>query len=251
MTLKRLIFSLFSFSSYAGTMGLLTQESSIHWVGSFSIGSVWTMPGSQQTIFLTPEIEKAYTVYQPRHTLTDSNTLADGELFLGIKKDLPYNLFTHIGIAGALTSQASLSGEIEDDADPQFNNYVYGYHVQHGHVALKAKVFKDLNYSVLPWISGSVGVGFNRANGFHNSPVIIEAVAQNNFTNHTQTSFTYTVGAGIQKVLTQNWQAGIGYEFADWGQSHLNRAQGQTMGAGLSQNHLYTNGLMFNLTYIS
>ena len=51
-----------------------------------------------------------------------------------------------MGIAGAFTSQAGLSGQIWDDADPTFNNYIYGYHVQHGHVALKAKVFKDLDY---------------------------------------------------------------------------------------------------------
>ncbi len=116
-------------------------------------------------------------------------------------------------------------------------------------MALKAKVFKDLSYSVLPWISGSIGVGFNRANGFYSIPLISEAVVQNNFSNHTQTSFTYTVGAGIQKIINSNWQAGVGYEFADWGQSYLNKAPGQILGNGLSLSHLYTNGLMFNITY--
>jgi len=72
---------------------------------------------------------------------------------------------------------------------------------------------------------------------------------QNNFGNYTQISFTYTVGAGIQKVINSNWQAGVGYKFADWGQSHLNPAGGQTFGTGLSLHHLYTNGLMFNITY--
>ena len=224
-------------------MGDISQLKSIPWVGTFSIGPTWTSPGSQQTLQLSPKIEKTYTAYKP------SNTLVDGEIFLGIKKDLPYNLFTHVGIAGALTSQAGLSGEIWDDADPNFNNYVYGYHIQHSHVAIKAKVFKDLSYAVLPWISGSVGVGFNRANSFHNTPTISEAVMQNNFTSNTQTSFTYTVGAGIQKILNPNWQVGAGYEFADWGRSHLGAASGQTQGTGLSLSHLYTNGLMFNITY--
>ncbi len=243
MNSKVICMSLLSLPIYAGTMGPLTQANKLNWVGTFSIGPVWSTPGSQQTLQLTPQIEKTYTAYQPQ------NTLADGEVFLGIKRDLPYKLFTHIGIAGALTSQVGLSGQILDDADPQFNNYVYGYHIQHGHVALKAKVFKDLDYSVLPWISGSIGVGFNRANGFHNQAIISETVPQNNFGNQTQTSFTYTVGAGIQKILNPNWQVGVGYEFADWGQSHLNPAPGQTTSEGLSLNHLYTNGLMFNITY--
>lgn len=243
MKLKLSILTLASFASYAGTMGPVVQPSKLNWLGTLSIGPVWATSGSQQTLSLTPQIEKTYTAYKP------NNTLADGEIFLGIKRDLPYKLFTHVGIAGALTSQAGLSGQIWDDADPTFNNYVYGYHVQHGHVALKAKVFKDLEYSILPWVSGSVGVGFNRSNGFYNKILIPEAVAQNNFGNHTQTSFTYTVGAGLQKIINQNFQAGIGYEFADWGQSHLNQASGQTLGTGLSLNHLYTNGLIFNITY--
>ena len=230
-------------NALAGSMGSAAQASKHHWVGTFSIGPTWTSPGSQQTLQLTPQIEKTYTAYKP------NNTLTDGELFLGIKKDLPYNLFTHVGIAGALTSQAGLSGEIWDDADPNFNNYIYGYHIQHGHVALKAKVFNDLGYRILPWISGSIGVGFNRSNSFYNIPLITQAIAQNNFGNHTQTSFTYTVGAGLQIIINSNWQAGMGYEFADWGQSHLNQALGQTQSSGLRLNHLYTNGLMFNITY--
>lgn len=230
-------------NALAGTMGPVVQSNKLNWVGSFSIGPTWTSPGIQQNIQLTSEIEKTYTAYKP------SNTLADGEVFLGIKRELPYDLFTHIGVAGALTSQAGLSGEIWDDADPSLNNSAYGYHIQHSHVALKAKVFKDMSYVVLPWISGSIGVGFNRANSFHNQALIPQEIPQNNFSNHTQTSFTYTVGAGLQKIISSKWQAGIGYEFADWGQSHLNPVAGQTQGQGLSLNHLYTNGLMFNITY--
>ncbi len=245
MKFKLSLFTLLFIPVFAGTMGPVVQDNKINWVGTFSIGPVLATPGSQQTLNLTTEIEKTYTAYKP------NNTLADGEVFLGINKDLPYKLFSHVGIAGALTSQAVLSGQIWDDADPAFNNYIYGYHIQHGHVALKAKVFKDLDYSVLPWISGSVGVGFNRSNGFYNTPIIFEAVTQNNFGNYTQTSFTYTVGAGLQKVINQNFQVGMGYEFADWGQSHLNQAVGQTLGNGLSLSHLYTNGLMFNITYIA
>jgi opacity protein-like surface antigen len=232
-------------NTLAGTMIAITEPSYINFVGTFNIGPAWTNPGSKQTLQLTSETEKTYTANKL------SNTLADGEVFLGIRKDLPYNIFTHVGIAGALTSQVSLSGQIWDDADPTFNNYVYGYHIQHGYVALKAKIFKDLEYIILPWISGSVGVGFNHSYGFYNTPIISEAVIQNNFINHTKTSFTYTLGLGLQKIINANWQAGIGYEFADWGQSYLNAVIGQTQGMGLSLNHLYTNGLIFNITYIA
>jgi len=67
----------------------------------------------------------------------------------------------------------------------------------------------------------------------------------------TKTAFTYTLGAGFQRALSQNCQIGAGYEFADWGRSHLDRAFRQTLGNGLALNHLHTNGVLFNITYIS
>jgi len=75
------------------------------------------------------------------------------------------------------------------------------------------------------------------------------AVVMSNFASNTTTAFTYTLGAGVQRHLNQHWQAGIGYEFSDWGRRQLNRASGQTLNSGLSLPHLYTNGLLFNLTY--
>lgn len=103
----------------------------------------------------------------------------------------------------------------------------------------------------MPWVSASLGIGFNNTHDFQNSPLISEAVTMTNFASSTQTSFTYTLGAGAQKVLNPHWQIGAGYEFSDWGQSQLNRASGQMLNSGLSLNHLYTNGVLFNLTYLA
>ncbi|MGL6035737.1 MAG: porin family protein, partial [Legionella sp.] len=60
----------------------------------------------------------------------------------------------------------------------------------------------------------------------------------------------YTVGAGLQKSLNDNWQVGVGYEFADWGKSQLASAPEQTLNSGLGLNHLYTNGVLLNVTYV-
>jgi len=116
MSSKSICLGFMTLPLYAGTMGEVYQNKSVSWVGTFSIGPTCANPGREQTLELTPQIEKTYTADKPL------NTLLDGEVFLGIKKDLPYDLFTHIGIAGALTSQADLSSEIWDDADPQFNH---------------------------------------------------------------------------------------------------------------------------------
>jgi opacity protein-like surface antigen len=215
------------------------------WVGSVSAGPVWARGGETQTFFLAPEIEKTYVARK------SNNALAAGELFLGIQKSLSPQWLGQLGLAGAITGNAKLQGVIWDDADPQFDNYRYQYKVWNGRVAVKGKLLLDKGYWLMPWVSASLGVGFNSAHDFTNTPLIFEALPNPNFTNHTKTAFTYTLGAGVQKALNAHWQIGAGYEFADWGKSELGRAQGQTLNTGLALNHLYTNGVLFHLTYVA
>ena len=214
-------------------------------VATLSLGPVWENAGNTQTFYLAPNIEKTYAANHASHALMD------GEIFLGIQKPIREKLDAQIGIAFTTTGNASLSGTIWDDADSLFNNYTYSYQVRHTHVAIKGKLLADRGYFVTPWVSGSLGVGFNQAHDYSNTPSISEAVVMSNFASDTTTAFTYTLGAGVQRHLSQHWQAGVGYEFADWGRSQLNRASGQTLSSGLSLSHLYTNGLLFNLTYLA
>lgn len=188
-------------------------------------------------------MKKTYAAHHASHALVD------GELFLGIQKPIREKLAGQIGLAVATTGNASLSGNIWDDAQAQFNNYTYSYQVKHTHVAIKGKLLVDRGYFVTPWVSGGLGVGFNQAHDYSNTPAISQAVTMPNFTSNTTTAFTYTLGVGVERNLNPHWQAGVGYEFADWGNSQLGRASGQTLNTGLSLSHLYTNGFLFNLTY--
>lgn len=225
------------------TLALNNQDSSL--VTTLSMGPSWEKAGQAQTLDLAPGIEKTYTANKP------SNTLIDSELFLGVQKSLPESLQGQIGLALAATSAASLSGDIWDDADPQFNNYIYQYKIQHTHIALKGKLLADWGWGILPWISGSAGVGFNHSYGFTNTPTIYEAIAAPNFESYTMTAFTYTLGIGIQKPLTKNWQIGAGYEFANWGKSKLGTASDETTGQTLSLSNLYTHSFLLNVSYLA
>lgn len=79
-------------------------------------------------------------------------------------------------------------------------------------------------------VGESLGVGFNRAHDFTNTPLIFEALPK--------TALTYTLGAGVQKVLNGHGQIGLGYELAYWEESELGRALEQTMNTGLTLSHL-------------
>ena len=212
-------------------------------VATLSIGPVWENSENTQTFYLAPNIEKTYAANPASHALVN------GEIFLGIQQPLREKIEGQIGLAVATTGNAALSGDIWDDALPQFNNYTYSYQVRHTHVAAKGKLLADGGYIVTPWVSGSLGVGFNQAHDYNNTPAISQAATMPNFTSYTTTAFTYTLGVGVERHLNQHWQAGVGYEFADWGSSQLGRASGQTLNTGLFLSHLYTNGFLFNLTY--
>lgn len=215
------------------------------WVATFSLGPVWENAGRTQTFYLTDELEKTFDAHKT------NKALINGELFLGAVKTLSAKIQAQFGLAVAATSSAKLRGHIWDDADEEFDNYLYSYKVQHTHIAVKGKLVADAGYWLMPWVSASVGVGFNDAHSYGNIPTIEEAVENPNFASHTQTTFSYTLGVGVQKAINNHWQVGVGYEFADWGKSNLGRAVTQTIGTGLRLNHLYTNGALFNLTYVA
>jgi opacity protein-like surface antigen len=236
--------NMLSYSVFAGHMGSVAQQTKWPLVGSINVGPAWQSNGHTQTFYLAPGVEKTYTAN------SSTNAMTNGEIFLGFQKNLLRQLQSQLGLAVGIAGTAKLSGNIWDDASPQFNNYTYNYKVNQVRIALKGKLLADRGYWITPWVSGSLGVGFNHAYSFHNTPTIFEALPNTNFSSNTQTTFTFTLGAGLQRVLNQHWQVGIGYEFADWGKSQLHRASGQTLNSGLSLNYLFTNGVLFNLTYL-
>jgi opacity protein-like surface antigen len=231
----------FSSMGFAGTMG---DVASSHYVATLSLGPVWTIPVKSQTYALEPQLTKTFT--STGHT----NTLIDGELFLGVERNYCPKLDAQFGLAVGATSSTKTSGEVWDDGNPTFNNYTYKFRAQHTYVSVKGKLLTDVGYRLKPYLSGSAGAGFNYVYGFSSGPTSSLAVPVPNFRSNTQTAFTYTVGAGVETAVYNNFRAGVGYEFADWGQGHLSRGVGQVGSSGPSFNHLFTNGLMFSLTYL-
>ncbi|KTD25873.1 MULTISPECIES: outer membrane protein [Legionella] len=231
--------------SFAGTMGPIISAKDWTWVGSVAAGPVWARGGETQTIYFSPETKQTFVARKSIHEL------ASGELFIGLQKQLLSSWQGQLGVAAATTGNAKLQGIIWDDADPEFANYSYRYKVSNSRIAIKGKLILDKGYWLMPWVNASVGVGFNQAHDFRNRPLILEALPTTHFSSHTKTAFTYTLGAGVQKAINGHWQVGAGYEFADWGKSKLGRVSGAAINSGLSLNHLYTHGVLFNLTYVA
>jgi opacity protein-like surface antigen len=243
LIVSSLMLNLVSANVLAGSMGEVYPNWTF--VAAVSEGFTWAQNGRPETFYLAPEIEKTFT------TQITHNPLVVGDVFLGVLTSWPYQLQSHIGLDFAALSTIRFNGQVWDDADPVFNNYLYWYKLQHTRLSLKGKFLFDQGSWFMPWVSASVGVGFNHAYGFDNEPTIPGIFPSENFANHSVSTFSWTVGAGIQKWITNHWQAGLGYEFADLGKHNLGKAFEQTLNGGLSLNHLYTNGFLFNITYVA
>jgi len=214
-----------------------------------SPGLTWVSSNKTQTLNLQSDIAKTYTA--------DNNTsfFPGAEIFIGWQKPwlanfIRQSLISQLGISIAGAGNAKLSGDIWEDADPNFNNSSYNYKVNHTQVALKGRLIRHSSCTFEPYISASVGVGFNHAYAFSIQPKITEEVAAPPFNSNTTTTLTYTLGVGLQKSLTTHLQAAIGYEFSDWGKTQLARAAGQTLNQGLTLNHLYAQQVQLSLFYI-
>ncbi len=234
-----------SASALAGTMGSAVTSNPWALVMTLGLGPAWTSNGQTQTFFLQTDVQKTYAAVKK------TSGFAVGEFFAGVQHELSPVFTGQLGIALAATGNAKLQGDIWEDADPNFNNFDYNYKINHTHVALKGKLLADFGLMVQPYISGSVGGGYNRTHDFHIGQKLFEEVPAPNFADNKTSAFTYTLGFGVQKAVNNHWQVGIGYEFANWGKSQLARAQGQTLNSGLYLSHLYTNQLQLNLSYVA
>ncbi len=234
--------TLLSGAVFSGTMGSLPSWQKF---ATISLGPSYTRPGLTQVIDLQPDIQKAY--------ITNDNTdvLFTGEIYLGGQKSINDLLIGQLGLVFSVSTPAKLGGVIEEDANNGLNNFTYKYSIQHEHVTIKGRLLSNTDLFLTPYLSGGLGIGFNRSYGYDSVPIISQEIAAPPFSANTEVAFTYTIGAGLQRAINANWQAGVGYEFANWGRSSLGRMSGQTINSGIALNHLYTHELQFSVTYIN
>ena len=228
---------------FAGTLGIPENPKTL--IMTLSIGPLWTNTGQTQTFFLQPDIEKTYKAFNK------NTTLFGGEFFAGMQRAVYPNILAQLGLAVAAATSTRLNGEIWEDADPDANNFFYKYRVNRTRLAVKGKLVLEQWQIFNPYLSGSLGLGFNRSHNFIIQSKLCEESPTFKFRSHSTTTLAYTLGAGLQKDLTNHWQVGVGYEFAAWGSSRLKHAPGQTLNSGLRLNHLNTNQLQFSISYLA
>lgn len=222
------------------------QDSFSSWVLTVDGGPAWENAGQTQTFFLVPNVQNTYTADNTTHQL---NT---GELFFGLHRTLASQWRGELGLSVAALTSANIQGGIWQDANPEFNNFAYSWKTNNTRLSVKGKLLKDtMFYHLSPYVSLNLGASFNHAGHYESTALIEQVIPDPSFSSHTTTAFSYAVGVGVQRAWNEHMQMGIGYEFVDWGKSALAKAPGQTLGVGPYISHLYTNGLIFSISYLA
>jgi hypothetical protein len=207
-------------------------------------GPAWGSPGQNQ--YLYPFESPPFIDYF--HYNSTNGILATGEIFFGLQRIVQPGIIGELGIGLAGATDAKASGEV--DVDGVLNVNSYDYKVDHGRVEFKGRLISNYFQLAQPYISASIGAGFNNTHAY--VPVTVDPFLYppSWFEDKTNIAFSYTLGLGIQTSINPNWQVGVGYEFADWGKNYLGVDTSFFLNNGPGLTHLYTNELLFSVSYL-
>ncbi|WP_298624939.1 outer membrane beta-barrel protein [uncultured Legionella sp.] len=235
--------SLFALNAFA-LNPFYEEEIPILWssIITLSGGPAWASPGQNQYLYPQPLPQFNHYSYHSQTT-----TLGSGELFFGLQRMIQPNILGELGLGVAGAGEAKVSGVVNVNGIPDVHSF--DYKVSHARVEMKGKLIGVSFQPVQPYLSGSFGAGFNSSHSYNTLSRLPYVYPSPWFADNTTVAFSYTLGAGLQMMLAPHWQIGVGYEWADWGKSYLGE-DGSTITKGPRLTHLYTNELLFSLSYL-
>ena len=203
---------------------------------------------SQNFPIQNPATDEFYN-YSANH-LTQTSGFFDG--FLGAEWNIYPGWALQAGIDYNQATSFSAKGTLLQGADAgSADSYAYHYSVLTKQLLMEGKLLYPIYKHYYPYLLGGLGVAFNKAYHYYtNVPPLLSFTRT--YATHSTTSFSYAVGIGIDTDVTQNMRLGIGYRFADLGQVALGNATIDTSSASgtLSQQHLYTNEVLAQVTWV-
>lgn len=213
---------------------------------TLTVGPDFVQKGQAQTLSLLPPFQNHYT------NTNSATTVVDAGAFVGVERVFNDKLWVQLGVSGYVDSQINPQGHVWLTGVPEFDALTYSYNVHHTRVMAEGKFLTTFSrYPTLhPYLSGGLGAAFNGARNYQEIPLIAGVPPTPPFGNHTQTSFTWGVGLGVDYTLNTHVRFGAGYQFSDLGSVTLGPTSAALTTQTLSFPHLYTNQLRFQFTFL-
>jgi opacity protein-like surface antigen len=131
------------------------------------------------------------------------------------------------------------------------NQYSYYYHIQTRQFLAEGKVLYNwLRYH--PYLAAGIGAALNESENYNVNIQPPFTTFSNQFGDNSTTSFTYSVGFGVDVDITEQARLGIGYRFAGLGKACTGNGMIDTVATSntLSQDHLYSNEILAQFTFV-
>lgn len=131
------------------------------------------------------------------------------------------------------------------------DSYSYKYQTQSQQLLAEGKLYWIEKDKIQPFFMVGIGGAFNKTSDYQTSvPPFLEFTPA--FSNHTQTSFTYAIGPGIDMGLSKSFKIAVAYRFTDLGSINTGSAKIDEIpiSSTLKQSHVYANQILAQFTYI-
>jgi opacity protein-like surface antigen len=220
--------------------------SSLHPIFTFTAGASISQLG--QSMGFAP-LDLCHYDYKPKNSNT-SNMLWGGFLGSEVTRSSLWQLIAGLGYYQP--SSLSTKGVLTQGADLESSSqYRYRYQTQSQQLLAEGKLYWLATKRIQPFLMIGIGAAFNKVSDYQTSiPPFLEFTPE--FSNHTQTNFTYALGPGIDISLSKSLRIGVAYRFADLGSANTGKAQIDEIpiSSTLKQSHLYANQILAQFTFI-
>ncbi len=148
----------------------------------------------------------------------------------------------------SLSTKGTLTQGVDSASD---ETYSYKYQTQSQQLLAEGKLYWIAKDKIQPFLMVGIGGALNKTSDYQTSvSPFIEFTPS--FSNHTNTSFTYAIGPGIDMGLSKSFRIGLAYRFTDLGSANTGSAQIDAIpiSSTLKQSHLYANQILAQFTFI-
>ena len=213
-------------------------------LATLSFGLDATNSNLNQNVSLLPPFENIY-VSNGR-----DNEFVAG-ILLGFETNILTNLLAQLGISYFQSGDFSINGTVFQLADPARNNLNYHYSINSQRILADGKVLLLVKEKYYPFISIGIGEAINKSYNYTETPVNTNNVPMFvGFANHTNHSFTYEAGAGIEVDVMQHIRWGFAYRFVNLGQAALGTTPIQIGTQTLAFNNFQVNEFLMQISYV-
>ncbi|EHL29267.1 outer membrane protein [Legionella drancourtii] len=203
--------------------------------------------GRSQTLGMAND----YTTYQYSAQNSSSQRFILG-VYTGTEIALNSKFLLQMGIGfydpGAFSSKYNpLIQGVDRESSDQF---FWHYKVKNQSFLAEAKLLGMLRKQIHIYLTLGLGTAFNHAYDYTvNVPPFLTFTPE--FTNHTETSFTYAIGIGMEADVAKNFRLGVGYRFANLGQANLGKGflDDKIFSETLRQSNFYMHALLAQVTW--